>query len=207
LPRFLDQGFVGQRANAGRGVADKGDEHRLDIDFRQRVCHRLSDIGALGDRLLVRSVGMSDEIEGIFVREQRASQDQRTRNLDGVVDQEKDEVVGRGGIVCEPLGERDADRHLHVPCQPAQDLVHEFTLAGIQVVALDPVERRHGEKKFLALYAAWIGHEMCKPVHVTQIARRKTHDTRPLQMCPCRRTASAHKPLLGTPSRRSLTPC
>jgi len=103
-------------------------------------------------------------------------QDQRPRHLDGIVDQQQDQVVRRGGVFGQSLGQRDADRHFDVAGEAAQNVAHQFALAAVQPGSLDAIERGDGEIDFLAAGAIlWIDRELSQAAHVAHVVCGKPH--------------------------------
>ena len=101
------------------------------IGLGQCVGDGKADVGAAGHSFLVADAGLRDHLEHVGFGQQRRIEDQRARDFDGVVDQQQDQVVRRGGVFGQTLGQRDADGHFHVAGEAAQDFAHQLALAAV----------------------------------------------------------------------------
>ena len=102
---------------------------------------------------MMRHADARDQVQDVFLAQQRTFEDEGAGDLDGIVHQHQDEIVRRGDILGQALGDGDADRHFDVPGQAAQNLPHQGAFALIEAGALDAVKRGDGEVDFLAARA------------------------------------------------------
>ena len=83
-----------------------------------------------GAERLSGDIGLGDEFEQVLIGQEPAAQHRAAGRLrSGRSTSKEDEVVRGVGIVGQALGQGDADRHLDVARQAAQDLAHQRALA------------------------------------------------------------------------------
>jgi len=124
--------FITGGGNLGGGVAHQRDQHRFRVAFGQRVGDRNADIRAARDRDLMADAGFGDHLQHVGFGQQRRVDDQRAGNFDGIVHQQQDQVVRRGGVFGQAFGQGDTDRHFHVTGEALEDFAHQFAFAAVQ---------------------------------------------------------------------------
>ncbi len=100
-----------------RAVAlrNERDQNRFGIALRETIGHGLADIRrARRTGVMMVVADAVEQRQQIVVVQLAAAQDDRPSDFDTVVDEQENEVERRVGVVGQLLGQRDADRHLHV---------------------------------------------------------------------------------------------
>ena len=99
-------------------------------------------------------------------------QDQGAGDFYLVVHQKHDQVMRHGDVIGQALGQRDADRHLDIAGEAAENFAHQVAFAAIETSALDAVKRGDGEVDFLAACPMLrIKGKLGQAAHVTHVVR------------------------------------